>query len=277
MDLTHKHWALISVGILVAILVVIIGWYLWGSNKALAPSETASSSPQTATTTPPKTPAPAAHITEHAAYYDVDMAYPSATPLVSVSAAANARAVAQMKGALQDTVDQFKKDGNFANLTHDDVQMMGLDQRKEALGAEYKTYTGNRTVSYVFEIYADTLGAHPNVYYRTFTYDTQTGVPLDLSDLFVPGAKYLNQLSTTAVAQLPQILATREQVSVSEVDTDYMRSGTSPQPENFQSWYVQGSKLVIVFPPYQIGPYALGTIELPIALSLLTDLKADYR
>lgn len=279
MDLSHKHWALISVGVLTVILVIIIAWYAFGSNKALAPTETASSSPQTATTTASSTPqvAAAAHITEHAAYYDIDMAYPSGTPLVAVSATANAAAVAQMKGAMQDVVDQFKKDGNFANLTHDDVQIMGLDQRKEALGAQYKTYTGPRTVSYVFEIYADTLGAHPNVYYRTFTYDTKTGSPLDLSDLFVPSTNYLNQLSTNATVSLPKILAAREQVSVGEVDMDYMHSGTSPKPENYQSWYIKDSKLVIVFPPYQVGPYALGTIELPITLSLLTSVKAEYK
>lgn len=276
MDLTHKHWALISIGVLTAILVIIIAWYAFGSNKALAPSETASSSPQTATTTT-SAPAPAAHITEHAAYYDIDMAYPSATPLVSVSAQANAAAVAQMKGAMQDTATQFKKDGNFANLTHDDIQIMGLDQRKEALGAQYKTYTGTRTVSYVFEIYSDTLGAHPNAYYRTFTYDTQTGAPLNLSDLFASGTNYLNQLSNTAALQLPQILADREQVNVADVDLDYMRSGIAPEPESYQSWYIKGSKLVIVFPPYQIGPYALGTIELPIALSLLTSVQAAYK
>lgn len=275
MDLKHKHWALIFLGILLAILAAIVAWYAFGSRTAMAPSGgTASSTPQAATTTPE---APAAHIEEHATYYDIDFAYPSATPLLSVSADANAKAVASMKASLQDTADQFKKDGNFSNLTHDDIQMMGLDQRKEALGAEYKAYAGSRTVSYVFEIYEDTLGAHPNAYYRTFTFDTKTGAPLALADLFAPGANYLGLLSDIASQQLPAIVADREQVSVSDVDTDYLHSGISPEPESFQDWYIQGGKLVIVFPPYQVGPYALGTIELPIPLSQLSSLKAEYR
>lgn len=276
MDLKQKHWALIFIGILVAVLVAIAVWYLWGSQKVLAPSETtATSTPQVATSTVQA--APAAHIVEHAAYYDVDMAYPSATPLLSVSVAANAKAVALMKAAMQDTVNQFERDQDFGNISPEDLKFMGLDKRKEALGAQYKTYTGNRTVSYVFEIYSDTLGAHPNVYYRTFSFDTQTGASLQLSDIFTPGVNYLGQLSTIASAKLPQILADREQISVSDVDTDYMHSGISPEPESFQSWYVQGSKLTIVFPPYQVGPYALGTIELPIALSQLPSLKATYK
>lgn len=274
MDLKHKHWAVIFIGILVALLAAIAAWYAFGSNTAKAPSETATSSPAVATTTAQ---APEAHITEHATYYDIDLSYPSATLLVSVSADANDRAVATMKGALQDTANQFKTDGNFSHLTHDDIQMMGLDQRKEALGAEYKTYTGVRTVSYVFEIYEDTLGAHPNAFYRTFTFDTRTGAELKLSDLFAPGTNYLGTLSTIASQQLPAIVAAREQVSVSEVDTDYLHSGISPEPSAFQSWYISGNKLTIVFPPYQVGPYALGTIELPIPLSQLASLKAEYK
>lgn len=275
MDLKHKHWALIFIGILVAILVIIVGWYMLGSQKVLAPgSETATSTSETASSTPE---APATHITDHAAYYDIDLAYPSATPLVSVSADANAKAVASMKAALQDTANQFRKDGDFANLTHDDIQMMGLDQRKEALGAQYEIHTGSRTVSYIFLIYEDTLGAHPNSFYRTFTFDTRTGASLELADIFTPGVNYLGALSTIASQQLPGIIAAREQVSVSEVDTDYLHSGIAPEPESFQSWYIQGKVLTIVFPPYQVGPYALGTIELPIPLSQLSSLKAEYK
>lgn len=270
MDLKHKHWALIIVGILVAALAAIATWYMLGTEKVIAPtSSTATSSPPTATTT-----AAASHITEHAKYYDIDMAYPSATPL---SADANAKAVASMRTAMQGTADQFVKDGNFANLTQKDIQMMGLDQRKESLGAEYKMYTGSHTVSYVFAIYSDTLGAHPNTVYQTFTFDTQTGVQLGLGDLFT-NANYLTELSTIANQKLPSILADREQTDVGQVDTDYIAQGSAAKPENYQDWYMNGSNLVIVFAPYQVGPYALGTIEMPIPISSISALlKTQYR
>lgn len=274
MDLKHKHWAIIVVAILIAILATIAAWYMLGSRTVLAPSSGISTSTPTATAT---SSAPEAHITEHATYYDVDLAYPSVTPIASVSAYANEKAVATMKAAMQDTADQFKTDGNFANLTHDDIQIMGLDQRKESLGAEYKTYTGGRTVSYVFVIYEDTHGAHPNTFYRTFTFDTQNGEQLGLADLFAPGVNYLGALSTIASKQLPALVAAREQVSVSEVDTDYLHSGIAPEPDSFQNWYISGNSLVIVFPPYQVGPYALGTVELPIPFSQLSTLRAEYK
>lgn len=273
MDLKHKHWALIFIGILVAALAVIAIYYMLGTQKVSAPtSPTATSTAQAATTTAAAAPA---HITEHAQYYDIDMAYPSATPLASASA--NVQAVAIMKAAMQSTANQFVKDGNFANLTPKDVQMMGLDQQKESLGAQYKMYTGTHTVSYAFDIFEDTLGAHPNTFYQTFTFDTGTGAQLGLNDIFAD-ENYLSELSTIANQKLPAILADREQIDVGEVDTDYIAQGAAPKAENYQDWYISGSSLVIVFPPYQVGPYALGTIEMPIPLSSIsTFLKPVYR
>jgi hypothetical protein len=267
MNLQHKHWALIFIGILVAAFIALVLWYSFGSKKALAPSdETASSTPVAATTTP----SGPAHITEHAAYYDIDLTYPSRTPL---SGEANARAVAAMRAKMEDTAAQFKKDGNFASLTHDDIQMMGLDQRKMALSSEYKTYAGSRTVSYVFVIYEDTLGAHPNAFYTTFTFDIKTGDQLSLGDLFsAPG--YLSILSTQARSDLPGII---QKMAGSEGDSDYIKMGTEPTADNFQNFAVDGKTLRLIFSPYQVGPWALGTVIDPIPLSQLsTVLKAQY-
>ncbi|MDB4991806.1 MAG: hypothetical protein JWL75_51 [Parcubacteria group bacterium] len=276
MDLKHKHWAVIAIGVLIGAFGVLLAWYVFGSHKALAPGgETASSTPVTATTTA-SVPAPALHITEHAAYYDVDMEYPSATPLVAVSAAANAQAVATMKAAMQQVVDQFKKDGGFATLTPNDVQMMGLDQRKEALSSEYKTYIGARTVSYSFLIYEDTLGAHPNGFFQTFTFDTKTGAQLSLGDIFLPSIPYLERVSNRARTDLPGIIG--KMSGGTFTDTDSIKMGTAPTKDNFSTFYISGKNLVIVFPPYQVGPYALGTVEDPIPLAQLADsLKAEYR
>jgi hypothetical protein len=268
MNLQHKHWAIIAIGLLVAIFAALVIWYTFGSPKALAPTETATSTP-TATTTS-VTVAPA-HITEHAAYYDIDLTYPSATPL---KGDANVRAVASMRAKMEDIAMQFKKDGNFANLTHDDVQIMRLDERKMALSSEYTTYAGARTVSYVFVIYEDTLGAHPNAFYTTATFDTQNGDEISLGDLFsAPG--YLTVLSSRARADLPGII---QKMAESQSDVQYIQSGTEPTPENFQNFAIDGKNLRLIFAPYQVGPWALGTVVDPVPLSALsTVLKAQYQ
>lgn len=272
MDLRHKHWALITMGVLVAAFAVLAGWYVWGAPKAFAPTdETASSTPET----PVATNAPQ-HLAEHATYYDIDLTYPATTPLAALDASANTKAVAQMKKFAEDTAAQFKKDGNFANLTHDDVQIQGLDQRKYALSSEYKVYTGPRTVSYVYDIYTDTLGAHPNAYFRTFTYDTKTGQEVELKDLFLNSIPYLERTSNRVRGDLPAII---KQLSGGyEGDPDMLALGTEPKEENFQWFYITGSNLVFIFPPYQVGPYALGTVTDTIPLAQFADsLRTEYQ
>ena len=60
------------------------------------------------------------------------------------------------------------------------------------------------------------------------------------------------------------------------MDMEYIKSGTLPEEDAFQSFYFEGSTLVLLFPPYQIGPYALGMILLPIPASELKDLRPAY-
>lgn len=272
MDLKHKHWALIVIGVLVAILIILGIWFAWRAKTAQAPTQNTASSTSAVVAQP-------VHLTEHTAYYDTDLTYPSATPLVSVSADANAKAVATMKKFAQDSIAQFKQDGNFANLTPEDIKIIGFSaDRKYALSSEYKTYTGARTVSYSFLVYADTLGAHPNSYYKTFTFDTQTGAELSLSDLFRPSVQYLTLLSNRARVDLPGIITNMGSADNNFADTNYIKEGTQPIADNFSAFYIEGKSLVLIFAPYQVGPYALGTVLDPIPLAQIGDsLKPEYR
>jgi len=215
-------------------------------------------------------------ITEHATYYDIRAAYPSATPLAaSVGTEANAKAIASMKGFEENMIDAFKENGDFANLSHDEVQMRGLDQKRAAFDITYSTKTGKETVSYIFTMQADTLGAHPTTYFRTFTFNTQTGESLTLGDLFVPTSNYLAILSAEARNKLPATIAS---MAGSSSDTAAIQSGTTPDADNFQNWFIEGDSLVLIFPPYQVAAYSLGAVTLHLPLSAFkTNLKAEYR
>ncbi|MEK7099651.1 MAG: DUF3298 domain-containing protein, partial [Patescibacteria group bacterium] len=241
--------------------VVVLGLVIW--YMAINPAPTVYNR-STATTTPAVT-GQATHITEDATYYTVDAQYPSTIsfPLAS-NASAGANAVSVMKKWNEDVIAEFKKNGNFDNLSHDDVQMLRLDQRKYELMTEYEVRTGPKTVTYVYSNFEDTGGAHPNTFYRTFTFDVSTGKELSISDLFVPGSEYLSTLSTIARADLPGIEG-------DYTNPEFITDGTKPVVESFQNFYFEGSQLVIVFPPYQVGPYVLGVVKLPIERSRLAD------
>lgn len=272
MDLRQKHWALITVGVLIACFALLTAYFLLGKVIVTVPDRGA------ATTTPSEassSPVTILHITESTKYYDIDLTYPSATPLQATNASADRAAVATMKDAMQGLATQFKD--NFANNrpVNDLVAPGSADTRKEALTSEYEMYTGARSVSYVFSIYEDTLGAHPNLYFRTFTFDTKTGQEILLGNLFTSSSNYLSTLSARARADVPGII---RKMSGQSGDAEYIQNGTKPVAESFQSFYIEGKNLVLIFPPYQVGPYALGTVLDPIPLAQLgAALKAEYR
>ena len=191
----------------IALLVLMVGfllWYIFAKPTLHLPTTATSTAVSATKSVVPAPPAAPLHIIEHGQYYDVDVQYPSATPLLSsASTDANTAAVQILKTFSQNTIATFKADGQFATLTPADAKIQGLDQgRKYALSDGYTTYSGAHTVSYAFNLYEDTLGAHPNTYFRTFTFDTQTGRSLALSDLFTPGMDYVTEISTLSRAVL---------------------------------------------------------------------------
>ncbi|MBU0750426.1 RsiV family protein [Patescibacteria group bacterium] len=194
-------------------------------------------------------------------YYDIQAVYPSKTPLsASVGVKADTEAVSLMRDFQEETIAEFKRNGGFDSLTPEDIEMFGYDQgRKQALGFEYNTYTSDKTVSYEYSIYADTMGAHPNLYFRTFTFNLNTGDLMTLKDLFPNDPGYLETVSGLSRDSL------REQLG-EYANTEYLEDGTTPMEVNFQNFVVDGDTLVIIFPPYQVGPYALGVqrVEIPL-------------
>lgn len=253
---------LIGVGLAVVVLGL-LGWYM-ASHPAPVKA------PTVEVPTEPK------KITEEATYYTADATYPSETALKArAGASADQSAITLMKTYIEQRIADFKKNGNFENLSHDDVQMLQLDQRKYAIDIEYKTFSSPRTVSYVYQIFEDTGGAHPNTYFHTFTFDLQSGSELKTADLFESG-EYLTTLSTLSRAKLPALIAERENVSVNEVAMDFITDGTKPEAASFANFYLDGSSLILVFPPYQVGPYVLGRVDLAFKTSEVAGLKSQY-
>lgn len=218
-------------------------------------------------------------INDNQPYYVIQAHAPTKTPLAaSAGAAADQAAVSLMQQQVSDAVTAFKVENNVASITPADAATMGLsNDRKYSLDIEYLATTTPSTVSYVYSVYYDTLGAHPNGTYITDTFDAKTGAKLAITDLFQPGQDIYSELSQIAQQELPAIISNYTGGDASQVDTDYIKSGTGPEAQNFQWFYVANGDLVLVFPPYQVGPYALGTVILPIPLSSLPNVNPAYK
>ncbi len=217
---------------------------------------------------------------EHTPYYDIAANYATSTPLLAdVGPAANAAAVALMNKFVGDTVTQFKTDGNFANLTQNDIRVMGFNQdHKEKLQIVYLIASSPHTVSYIYTTYEDTFGAHGNTFFKTFTFDTdpstssgRAGEPLSLADVFLPGSSYLETLSGLARAQLPGVIG-------SGMSAQMLDNGTTAEDKNFAAFFFDNKDFVILFAPYAVAPYAAGpqTLRIPVA-QLANILKPEYR
>lgn len=222
-----------------------------------------------APTTIPATPTtlPASKYTESTAYYTLAVNYPTTTPL---AASANQAAITAMKAYVAGEIASFKEQGNFAHLTKNDVQMMGYDKgRQESLQILYLEGSGPQTISYIFTEYLDTMGAHPNTFFKTFTFDKTTGKLLSLSDVFT-GA-YLAKLSSSASAAITENMG-------ADAVPDMIAAGTKPDVANFANWFFDNADFVVLFPPYAVAPYSSGpqTARIPV-VQLDSVLQAKYR
>lgn len=263
---TARRAELIGAAIVILLVIGFSIWYM-ATHRAPAPFGSPEQQPVASAPLPPTV------FEEHGDYYDITATYPSQTPLAATAGdEAERRALNRIEDFIEDSVLDFKRQGRFESLTPEDVQIMGLSStRKENLTISYEPHTSPTTVSYVFTLFLDTLGAHPNMFYRTFTFDRQTGEERTISDLFAPRTNYLNRLSTLAEAQLL--------VSLGEwSDAEYIRQGVTADAINFQTFFVSEGSLHLLFPPYQVAPYAAGPREAVIPLSELADiLRPEYQ
>ncbi len=257
----------LSAGILI---LIVLGFTIWYMATHQAPTPYASVE-ETATTTPEMLPPETYE--EHGQYHDITVTYPAETALkASAGTEADAEAVALMGDFVEDTVDEFKTQGNFDKLTAEEAAFMGLtNDRKESISITYEEQLGKSTASYVYTLFVDTLGAHPNAFYRTFTFDLKTGAELSIADLFTPRSNYLTRLSAISEFELSKTLG-------ENADIEYIRQGVTAEALNFQTFSIEGENLILIFPPYQVAPYAFGTQEVSIPLSQLAEiLKPVYK
>lgn len=248
---------------LIALAIALIAAALVTARLAVVPPQgEAPEAPQGAA------PAEDRKVSDEGDYHRIEAVTPGSTPL---QGEANAAAVAAMEGFVMAEIATFKRESGLETLTEEDIEMMGLGgDRKYELKIEYDAYESHGTVSYVFPIYANTMGAHPNAYYRTFTFDKQTGAELRIGDLFESDA-YLEALSSGSRVQITARLGEEN------ANKEYLESGTTPDAPNFQHFYLDKNDLVIIFPPYQVGPWVIGTQEARFPVADFDLMKHAYR
>jgi hypothetical protein len=172
-------------------------------------------------------------------------------------------------------IAEFKKNIGAGALTPEQQAVIEGSAGTYSYDAKYQRFQSadDRLMSYEYDIYVDTGGAHPNTYFKTFVFD-RDGTMLKLADLFTPSS-YLERLAATSTAQIMNDLGTRLKVDPTGA---LFADGLTPKEENFSNFVIDGDTLVLLFPPYQVAAYAAGPFEVRIPLSNLADvLRPEWK
>jgi hypothetical protein len=137
------------------------------------------------------------------------------------------------------------------------------------LSISYDEYRFSDTiVSLVFTIADYTGGAHPNSYYKTFTFDLEQGREISLGDLFIEGSDPLAVIAPI----VQQDLLTR----IGEMtDPTWIQQGTGENPANYQNFAITPDALIFFFTPYQVAAYAARPQQSSIPLSQIGVILAS--
>jgi uncharacterized protein DUF3298/peptidoglycan-N-acetylmuramic acid deacetylase PdaC-like protein len=112
--------------------------------------------------------------------------------------------------------------------------------------------------------------AHPNSNSRVLNYDLKAGKLLKLSDLFKPGTKYLQTISSYSIKDLKK--QSQSKGGESMFDDEWVQKGAGANADNYKSWVITKKGLGITFDSYQVAPYAAGPQYVLIPYSALKDL-----
>jgi len=110
--------------------------------------------------------------------------------------------------------------------------------------------------------------AHPNTYTETVNYDLKNGKQLKLSDLFKPGAKYLQALSAYSIADLKK----QSKAKDNALEDSEIQNGAGPTAQNYRSWKITKKGVGVNFDSYQVGPYAAGPWYVVVPYANLKDV-----
>lgn len=138
-----------------------------------------------------------------------------------------------------------------------------------SLNMTYETFNFSPEVmslKYVISTY--TGGAHPNSYFKTFTFDLINDHDLSVTDLFRADAN-----------PWPTIANIVEQDLINQMgvgaDLNWIQTGSGENPDNYHSFVVTENEVIFYFDPYQVAPYAAGAFEVHIPLETLNEYLQD--
>jgi len=192
------------------------------------------------------------HITDEAKPLKSEVTYPSIKGSEEFNQA--------VKKIIDEEVGNFKKIAleNDQAVRETDPAGYAAYPRTYELDISYEKATSDKnTISIVFQIYADTGGAHPNGYFRALTFDLQNNKNIILADIFKDQANYLKNISDYSMQDLKKQVTDR----MGSTEGFWIEDGAGPMEDNFAVFLLKDSSVTFYFAPYQVAPYSVGSFQ----------------
>jgi len=192
--------------------------------------------------------------------YSIDVEYPQ---VVGVPTPGQDKFNKLVSAMITRRVNAFKKEAA-------DDQDVPADSMGSSLDVNYTIEMASvNLISVEFLVGTYSAGAaHPNYFYETVNFDTQKGREIKLNELFKVNSKYLSAISRYCIVQLKKKLG--------EDNNDTINNGAAPKADNYDSWCITDSGLMIFFSPYQVASYADGAPQVLIPYSKIAELLDPF-
>lgn len=157
--------------------------------------------------------------------------------------------------------DEIKKQID-SYITYFVNEIDGIEKQenvKYQLQIRFDSYEYERYISFVFEIFEDYGGAHPNSSIWTISYDIKDNKIVTIDNLIAKNSNILNFLSEYSFENL------KENKDIKENYIEEMLvSGTKPIRDNFQYFAFAKDGFKLFFPRYSVAPYSSGSFVVNI-------------
>lgn len=114
--------------------------------------------------------------------------------------------------------------------------------------------------------------AHPSHAMVSVNFDLSRGSNITLSDLFAPGADYLNVIADYAMNDIANQIKDGTYFSTPEYIVQ--SGGLTADPANFAVFSITPHALIVHFQEYQVGPYASGPATTTIPWNALSSVAS---
>jgi hypothetical protein len=200
-------------------------------------------------------------IIEKTKSYTINITYPEFS-----GAADYSKLNAFVLQTINDKVREFKT-GEHGRDCAENVKGGG---RACSLTGEYSVvHMSPELVSLAYSDNLDLGGAHGTPADHAINFDLKNGKPVQLADVFKPGADYLKTIAAYSISELKKFEGFKDHPQTVE-------EGAAPKAENYQTWFLSPKGLIVGFAAYQVGAYAYGTPYVTIPFSELRDaMKTD--